>query len=104
MPACDMTQQGIQGKDLSSGEHTGLPEAKRKALRDCSLLWSGRLLFVYDSPGFCVWLTDYALRQCLEIASGMAQGLSCTAEGTQPLLMGHSVARGSSATRYPVWL
>lgn len=64
----------------------GLWEAESKPFKGCSLLWSGKLLSVYGSLGFCVWLTDYALRQCLEMGSAAAPGLSGAAEGAHPLL------------------
>lgn len=64
----------------------GLREAKRKSFKGCSLLWSGKLLSVHGSLGFCVWLTDYALRQCLEMSLAVAPGLCSAAEGAHPLL------------------
>lgn len=96
--ACDLALQVTWGQDMNSGGCRARGGAKRKAFKGCSLLWSGKLLSVHGWLGFCVWLTDYALRQCLGMGSATAPGHSGAAEGAHPLLQRHLPAP------CPAWL
>lgn len=65
LPVCDMTQQGTQGKDMSSGECRAV-RGKKKGLQ-------GLQAALVREIAFCVWLTKLLClinRLCSEAVSG----------------------------------